>query len=71
MNINAQPEFAGQCAFALSTGKHGVNGSPKHQITTDGTTYYFKNGAARFLWKVMPNRANKASTAWVERAANQ
>lgn len=60
-----EPEFDGQCAFALSTGKRGVDGSAKHQLTEDGKTYYFKNGAARFLWKVLPNRAGKAQAGWV------
>ena len=58
------PEFDGQCAFAISTGKRGVAGSAKHQLADDGKTYYFKNGAARFLWKVLPGRAAKADTVW-------
>lgn len=59
-----QPEFDGECAFAVSTGKRGVTGSPKHQLKAEGKTYLFKNGAARLLWKVLPNRAAKAEQVW-------
>lgn len=59
-----QPEYEGECAFALSTGKRHVAGSPKHAIVDGDKTYYFKNGAARFLWKLLPNRAAKADAVW-------
>jgi hypothetical protein len=59
-----EPKYDGECAFALSTGKRGVIGAKKHAILDDGATYYFKNGAARFLWKVLPNRAAKADAVW-------
>ncbi len=58
------PEYDGQCAFALSTGKRDVEGSSKHNIVDGTKTYYFKNGVARFLWKVLPNRAAKAESVW-------
>ncbi|MGI9556897.1 MAG: hypothetical protein ACR2N5_03045 [Solirubrobacterales bacterium] len=58
------PEFDGQCAFALSTGKRDVAGSPKHKVVDGSRTYYFKNGAAKFLWKVLPTRSDKASENW-------
>ena len=58
------PEYGGDCAFALSTGKRDVAGSPKHEIVDGDKTYYFKNGAARFLWKILPNRAAKADAVW-------
>lgn len=64
MNVNQGPEFDGECAFALSTGKRNVVGSAKHQIVDGHKTYYFKNGAARFLWKALPNRAVKANAVW-------
>jgi len=59
-----QAEFDGECAFAVSTGKRDVEGSPKHHLVQDGKTYLFKNGAARFLWKVLPGRAEKAEAVW-------
>jgi hypothetical protein len=58
------PQYDGQCAFALSTGKRDVDGSPKHKIVDGAKTYYFKNGVARFLWKMLPNRAAKAESVW-------
>ena len=58
------PEYGGDCAFALSTGKRDVTGSPKHQIVDGARTYHFSNGVARFLWKILPNRAAKADAAW-------
>ena len=57
-------EFEGQCAFAVSTGKLGVTGSPDHTIEANGRTYTFKNGAARFLWKALPGRAARADLVW-------
>lgn len=59
-----EPEFGGECAFAVSTGKRNVPGSAKHQLTEDGKTYYFSNGVARLLWKILPNRAKKAGAVW-------
>ncbi len=58
------PEYGGNCAFALSTGKRDVAGSSQHAIADGTKTYYFKNGAAKFLWKVLPNRADKADAVW-------
>ncbi len=58
------PEYDGQCAFALSTGKRDVAGSPKHKLVDGTKTYYFSNGAAKFLWKVLPNRPAKARAFW-------
>jgi hypothetical protein len=69
MGLNQQPEYGGECAFALSTGKHDVAGSPDCQIVDGNKLYYFKNGAARFLWKVLPNRDTKANAAWAEQLA--
>ncbi len=58
------PEYDGECAFALSTGKRDVAGSSKHDIIDGDRTYYFSNGAAKFLWKILPNRAAKADAVW-------
>jgi hypothetical protein len=66
-NLTTTPEYNGECAFALSTGKRDVAGAAKHQIVDGAKTYYFKNGAARFLWKVLPNRAAKADAVWEQR----
>jgi len=69
METNAATEFDGECAFAVSTGKREVAGSHKHRLTTNGKTYLFSNGAAKFLWKVLPNRESKAEAVWAETAA--
>jgi hypothetical protein len=63
-NSEFEPEYEGECAFAVSTGKRHVDGSPKHAIVDGDKTYYFKNGAARFLWKFLPGRAVKADATW-------
>lgn len=64
MSDDQGPEFGGECAFAVSTGKRNVTGSAKHQVVDGRKTYLFKNGAARFLWNVLPNRAAKANAVW-------
>jgi hypothetical protein len=67
MTDSTAPEFNGECAFALSLGKSGVIGSPNHQLEENGHVYQFKNGVARFLFKTMPNRSEKAAAAWAAR----
>ena len=64
MNDSTTPEFDGECAFAVSLGKRQVAGSPKQALVEGNKTYYFKNGVARFLWKLLPDRAPKAAAAW-------
>lgn len=64
MDPRTEPEYEGECAFALSTGKRHVAGSPNHKIVDGEKTYYFKNQAARFLWRLLPNRAAKADAVW-------
>lgn len=64
MENDTKPQYGGECAFAVSTGKRHVAGSPNHKIVDGDKTYYFKNGAARFLWRLLPNRAAKADAAW-------
>lgn len=63
---SSQLEYDGECAFALSTGKREVAGSPKHTIVDGDKTYQFSNGVARVLWKVLPNRAAKADEVWAQ-----
>lgn len=62
--MSSPAEFDGQCAFALSTGKKGVDGSKDLSLDQDGKTYYFSNFFARFLWKVLPGRREKAESTW-------
>jgi hypothetical protein len=62
----SQVEYDGDCAFALSTGKREVAGSPKHTIVDGDKTYQFSNGVARLLWRVLPNRAAKADEVWAQ-----
>ena len=64
VSLNTEPEYDGGCAFAISLGQRDVAGSPNHRIVQDEKTYYFKNGAARFLWKVLPDRTDKANAVW-------
>lgn len=60
----AEPAFDGQCGFAVSTGKLGVEGSPRFTLEDGDRTVLFKNRAARFLWRVLPDRAAKADLVW-------
>lgn len=60
------PEFDGQCAFALSTGKKGVAGKPTQYTIEDGRKYVFSNPVAKLLWRVLPGRKEKAEEAWSE-----
>ncbi len=60
-------EFGGNCAFALSVGKQDVPGSSDHRVVEGDKTYYFSNGVARLLWKVLPNRERKANATWATR----
>ena len=64
MSGSETPEFDGECAFAMSLGKPGAVGSPNHALADGDKTYYFQNGVAKFLWKVLPNRVEKATSAW-------
>jgi hypothetical protein len=66
-SMDTTAEFDGQCAFAVSVGKTDVDGSPSHRLEDGDKIYYFKNGAARFLWKVLPDRSAKATEAWAGR----
>ena len=64
MNNNMQPEFGGECAFALSTGKKGVAGKDTCSEVQEGKKYLFSNPVAKFLWKILFGRREKAETTW-------
>ncbi|WP_420400957.1 hypothetical protein [Flagellimonas sp.] len=57
------PEYNGHCAFAVSTGKTDVKGG-KHSLTIEGKEYLFSNPIAKFLFKLLPNRIEKADANW-------
>jgi len=65
---NQQRDLAydGHCAFAVSTGKMDVKGG-KHHLNIDGKTYQFSNPIAKMLFKLLPNRKEKADANWVNR----
>ncbi len=60
---NKAAEYDGHCAFALSTGKMDVKGG-KHSLKIDGKTYLFSNPVAKILFRILPNRLNKANETW-------
>ncbi|PKV52794.1 hypothetical protein ATE84_4921 [Aquimarina sp. MAR_2010_214] len=55
--------YSGHCAFAVSTGKIDIKGG-KHSLTIEGKTYLFSNPIAKFLFKLIPNRIEKADINW-------
>ena len=59
-----EPEYGGQCAFAVSLGKTDEPESGKHQLEQNGRLFYFKNAVAKFL-----NRRDKADQKWAEQAS--
>lgn len=61
--MNNSLEYNGHCAFAVSTGKLDVKGG-NHQLTIEDKTYVFSNPVAKFLFKVLPNRIEKADKNW-------
>jgi len=65
-NQNKMLTYDGHCAFVVSTGKTEVKGG-KHSLTIDGKTYLFSNPIAKFLFKLLPNRIEKADTNWKNR----
>lgn len=66
VNNQIKAEYDGYCAFAMSTGKSDVKGG-KHQLTIEGKTYMFSNPIARMLFKILPNRVEKANAHWENR----
>ncbi len=66
MNIDNQNNmiaYDGHCSFAVSTGKTDVKGG-KNSLTIDDKTYLFSNPVAKFLFKLLPNRIEKADINW-------
>lgn len=66
MNKESNPssEFNGQCAFALSTGKKGVEGKESCYVVQDNKKYLFSNSVAKLLWRILPGRKAKAESTW-------
>ncbi len=62
-NQNHTTEYDGNCAFAVSTGKTDVKGG-KHSLTIGNKTYLFSNPIAKVIFKILPNRIEKADTHW-------
>ena len=62
---NSPYEYNGKCAFAVSTGKTNIEGG-KHELKIAGKKYKFSNVLAKMLFKVLPNRIEKANKAWNE-----
>jgi hypothetical protein len=58
------PEFGGECAFALSTGKKGVTGKSTPYTVQDGKKYLLSNPVAKLLWRVLPSRPRRAQATW-------
>jgi hypothetical protein len=58
-----QVAFDGSCAFATSLGREGI-GDPKTAFVQNGTTYYFQNGVAKLLFRLLPGTTDKAHAAW-------
>ena len=55
--------YNGHCAFAVSKGKTDIQGGTQNSII-DGKTYIFSNPITKFLFKLLPNRIEKADTHW-------
>lgn len=62
--MTAAPEFDGACAFATSLGREGVGDPTTAMTTKDDKTYYFQNGVAKMLFRLMPGQAKKAHANW-------
>jgi len=60
---NTLVAYNGHCAFAVSAGKTDVIGG-KHSLSIDGETYMFSNPIAKLLFKLLPNRIEKADNHW-------
>lgn len=56
-------EYGGHCAFAVSTGKTDVKGG-KSSLQKNNKTYLFSNGIAKILFRLLPNRIQKADEIW-------
>lgn len=60
---NPEEMFSGHCAFAVSTGKTDVEGQ-NHSLIKNGKKYVFSNPAAKFLFRILPNREAMANDVW-------
>lgn len=58
--------YNGHCAFAVSTGKLDVKGG-ENSVTINDKTYFFSNPIAKLLFKLLPNRIEKADQYWNKR----
>lgn len=56
-------EYDGHCAFAVSTGKVDVKGGSSQLVIGD-KTYSFSNPIAKILFRLLPNRIDKANKIW-------
>lgn len=56
-------EYDGHCAFAVSAGKTDVMGG-KRSLQINNKTYLFSNGIAKILFRLLPNRIQKADEIW-------
>ena len=65
-NTGIELAYSGHCAFAVSTGKTDVKGG-KHQLKINDKTYVFSNGVAKLLFRILPNRMQKANENWKNR----
>lgn len=66
MDTDNRIAYDGNCAFAVSTGKMDVQGG-KHSLTIQEKTYLFSNPIAKILFRLLPNRIEKAEQNWNER----
>ncbi|MEM7183751.1 MAG: YHS domain-containing (seleno)protein [Spirochaetota bacterium] len=57
------PQYGGQCAFAMSTGKK-VPAYPERWSVENGKLYLNSNRFASFLWSIVPSRVEKADKNW-------
>ncbi|MGD6781959.1 hypothetical protein ACQCT3_20755 [Sutcliffiella horikoshii] len=67
MNNAKKVEFDGHCAFAVSVGKKDVPSKSKYFIIDNEKKFHFSNPVAKFLWKVLPSRKQKAESNWLSR----
>ena len=65
-NTGIELAYNGHCAFAVSSGKTDVKGG-KHHMTINDKTYVFSNGVAKLLFRILPNRMQKANENWKNR----
>lgn len=62
--MNGNLAYDGQCAFALSTGKAGVEAREDLALVQGDVTYRFSNPVAKILWRILPGRQAKADATF-------